>query len=124
MSRRRRLTIEAMRTSTRLGVTFASILVLFAIASFVTVRAMERMDRADEAVAASDRAKHAGHRVASLVREQYIHQAHTIIEGNRSHLDHYKDIVGRTRERRARIPHPHQGAARSGRSSRRAGAKK
>jgi signal transduction histidine kinase len=48
-------------------------------------------------VAASDRAKHAGHGVASLVREQYIHQAHTIIEGDRSHLDHYNDIASRTR---------------------------
>jgi len=41
-------------------------------------------------VLALDAAKHSGHNVAGLVREQYIHQAHTIIAGDRSHVAHYR----------------------------------
>lgn len=33
------------------------------------------------------------HVLATAVREQYTHQAHTIIEGNRSHLGHYQQWV-------------------------------
>lgn len=33
--------------------------------------------------------------LAMAVREQYIHQAHTIIEGNHSHIGHYEDWVAR-----------------------------
>lgn len=86
-----------MRTTTRLGLTFASILCLFAVASLATIHATRVTAEADAVVASSDRAKHAGHRVAALVREQYVHQAHTIIEGNTSHIDHYKDVAVQTR---------------------------
>lgn len=75
-----------------------AVLALFAAALFVVLPSMTQLDRADAEVAGVDRAKHAGHRVAALVREQYIHQAHTVIEGNRSHLDHYKDVARVTRE--------------------------
>lgn len=81
----------------RLVLAFASSLGLFAIAVFVVLRAMGELDAADAEVARLDRAKDAGHRAAALVREQYIHQAHTIIEGNRSHLDHYGQIAGNAR---------------------------
>ncbi|MBF5066512.1 hypothetical protein G6O45_25145, partial [Salmonella enterica subsp. enterica serovar Istanbul] len=72
-------------------------LLLFALALAVASNAIEQMADAEHEVATLDHAKHAGHRVAALVREQYIHQAHTIIEWNRSHVDHYNDIVRRTR---------------------------
>jgi signal transduction histidine kinase len=36
--------------------------------------------------------------LATTVREQYIHAAHTIIVGDRSHLSHYADWVGKVRE--------------------------
>ena len=80
----------------RLVLAFGSNLALFAIALVVILRAMSQLDVADAEVSRLDRAKHAGHRVAALVREQYIHQAHTIIEGNRSHLDHYSSIANAT----------------------------
>ena len=80
----------------RLVLAFGSNLALFAIALVVILRAMSQLDAADAEVGHFDRAKHAGHRVAALVREQYIHQAHTIIEGNRSHLDHYSSIAKAT----------------------------
>lgn len=86
-----------MKTTARLNLGFVTTLVLFAIASLVTLHAMGEMARSDQAVATAERSKHAADRVAALVREQYIHQAHTIIEGNRSHLDHYNDIAERTR---------------------------
>ena len=80
----------------RLLLAFGSNLALFAIALVVVLRAMSQLDAADAEVGRLDRAKDAGHRVAALVREQYIHQAHTIIEGNRSHLDHYAAIAAMT----------------------------
>jgi two-component system, NtrC family, sensor kinase len=80
-------------TRTRLLVTFATILVFFGVALLVALRALSQMERAEREQAELDRAKHAGHAVAALVREQYIHQAHTVIEWDRSHIDHYRDIV-------------------------------
>lgn len=82
----------------RLVLAFGANLALFAVALAVVLRATSQLDAADAEVGRLDHAKHAGHRVAALVREQYIHQAHTIIEGNRSHLDHYKDVARATRE--------------------------
>ena len=84
-------------TVNRLGATFAGVLLLFAVALGVVVHAIGKMAEAEREVASLDHAKHAGHRVAALVREQYIHQAHTIIERNRSHVGHYGDVAARTR---------------------------
>lgn len=81
----------------RLGATFGAVLGLFAVALLVVLPAMSRLDEADRDVARVDRAKTMGHRVAALVREQYIHQAHTIIEWNRSHVAHYADVAATTR---------------------------
>ncbi len=81
----------------RLGASFAVILAMFGAALLVVWQSLGQMAHAEREVAELDRAKDAGHRVAALVREQYIHQAHTIIEGNRSHLDHYQDIASMTR---------------------------
>lgn len=84
-------------TVKRLGATFAAVLLLFGVALGVVLHAIGQMAEAEREVTALDHAKHAGHRVAALVREQYIHQAHTIIEWNRSHVGHYGDVVAKTR---------------------------
>ena len=94
----------------RLVLAFGVNLALFAVAVTVLVRATSQLDAADAEVARLDRAKDAGHRVSALVREQYIHQAHTIIEGNRSHVDHYDEIA---RAARAAIALLHAVAERS-----------
>ena len=91
-ARRGRFTIGA-----RLGFSFGAILVLFAAVLVVVLGSLGPMADAEREVADLDRAKHMGHRVAALVREQYIHQAHTIIEGNRTHLDHYEEVAALTR---------------------------
>lgn len=93
----RRTTQRRVTMGVRLGVSFAAILVLFGAVLIVVLRSLGHMAAAERDVAELDRAKHAGHRVAALVREQYIHQAHTIIEGNRSHIDHYQDVAALTR---------------------------
>lgn len=77
----------------RIVLAFAAILALFAIALAVTVLSLTRIGDAEREVAHLDHAKHAGHAVAALAREQYIHQAHTLIAWNDSHLDHYGDVV-------------------------------
>lgn len=41
--------------------------------------------------------------LAMAVREQYIHQAHTIVEGNHSHLTHYRKWVDRVNEHAAAL---------------------
>lgn len=77
----------------RLLFAFGANLAFFAVALGVLLKATSDLDAADAEVARLDRAKAAAYRVAALVREQYIHQAHTIIEGNRSHLAHYEDVA-------------------------------
>lgn len=83
-------------TRTRLVATFAVILLLFGLSLAFVLVAMARMEHAEQENAALDHAKHSGHRVAALVREQYIHQAHTIIAWNRSHLEHYREVANVT----------------------------
>ncbi len=85
------------KTALRLAGAFTIVLALFAAALAFTIRALDRLDAADSEVAALDEAKHAAHAVAALVREQYIHQAHTIIEWNDSHVDHYGEVARRVR---------------------------
>lgn len=88
--------VSAPSTGARLGLTFAVVLGLFAFALVAVLHAVTQLERADREEAELDDAKHTGHQVAILLREQYVHQAHTIIEWNRSHLEHYKDIAGIT----------------------------
>jgi signal transduction histidine kinase len=81
----------------RLGLAFAAILGLFAAALVVTLATLARLARADAEVAALDHAKHAGHLAAAQVREQYIHELHTILNWDLTHLMHYDLVLGRTR---------------------------
>jgi signal transduction histidine kinase len=83
-------------TGYRLGAAFAAILALFAAALLVELGALGRIAQAEDELARLDHAKHAGHYVASQVREQYIRQAHMIIEENASHLEDYEAVVDAT----------------------------
>jgi len=83
-------TLKLTTTAWRLGSAFGVILLLFALAFMVMVRTLDRLGTAEAQVAALEEAKHAGHYVAAYVREQYIHEAHTIIHWDESHLGHYQ----------------------------------
>ncbi len=80
-------------TARRIVVAFTAVLALFAIALAVMLVSLARIGSAETEVARLDHAKHAGHQAAALAREQYIHQAHTLLEWNESHMGHYDDVA-------------------------------
>ncbi len=79
----------------RLGA-FAAVLLLFAAALAVELFTLRRIAEAE--AARLDHAKHIGHIAAAQVREQYIHQAHTLIEFGEGHLGHYAKAVEAARQ--------------------------
>jgi len=85
-------------TGRRLLGAFAGVLVLFAAALGVELFTLRRIAEAEAEAARLDHAKHAGHMAAAQVREQYIHQAHTLIEFGEGHLGHYAKVVEATRQ--------------------------
>lgn len=85
------------KTAVRLGLAFGAVLALFGAALYVTLQTLDRLSAVDAEVGQRDEAKHLGHSAAALLREQYIHQAHTIINWDHSHLDHYRKFAAQTR---------------------------
>jgi two-component system NtrC family sensor kinase len=85
-------------TGRRLLAAFAGVLLLFGAALAMELFALRRIADAEAEAARLDQAKHAGHMAAAQVREQYIHQAHTLIEFGEGHLGHYAKVVDATRE--------------------------
>lgn len=81
------------RVARKLLFAFGVVLSLFAVAATVNLVMLDDISRGEAQVAALDMAKHAGHAVAGAVREQYIHQAHTLLEWNTSHLAHYDRVA-------------------------------
>ena len=63
----------------------------------MTLATLQQLDRAEVDVAMLDKAKHAAHMAEAQLREQYIHQAHCIIERDLSHVPHYRATVATTR---------------------------
>jgi two-component system NtrC family sensor kinase len=80
-------------TGRRILAAFAAVLGLFGIALAVQLVTLRKIADAEAEVARLDHAKHAGHMAAAQVREQYIHQAHTLIEFGPGHLDHYARVA-------------------------------
>jgi hypothetical protein len=103
-------------TARRIVVAFAAVLLLFALALVVMILALARIGEAERQVARLDHVKHAGHHAAAMAREQYIHQAHTLLEWNDSHLAHYEQVA---RAAKAATVHL-RGEMRSGEDVRRA----
>jgi two-component system NtrC family sensor kinase len=90
-----RVTSPAARRTTarRIVGAFSAVLLLFGLALLVMIVALDRIGSAERDVARLDRAKHAGHHAAAMAREQYMHQAHTLLTWDGSHLDHYGEIA-------------------------------
>ena len=91
-------TATGPRIARRVAATFGIQLGLLAVALGVTLHTFRQLSVAEAEVLLLDAAKHSGHNVAGLVREQYIHQAHTIIAGDRSHVDHYRTAATEARK--------------------------
>lgn len=83
-------------TGRRILAAFAAVLALFGAALAVELTTLSKIGDAESEVARLDHAKHAGHMAAAEVREQYIHQAHTLIEFGPGHLGHYEHVVEAT----------------------------
>lgn len=84
---------RSLRVAHLLTFGFFGVIALFALASLLTLRSLARLDRLEAALVRLDRARHDGLAAQSGIQEQYIHQAHTLIEGDESHLDHYGEKV-------------------------------
>ena len=101
-------------TARRLLLAFGSLLVVFAIASAVTIAGFR--DIHDGLGKTKDRAENVRLvlELASAVRDQYAHQAHTIIIGDQSHLGFYdaaeKRVVELLGQVRARATGPEERA--------------
>ena len=84
-------------TGRRLLIAFGAVLSVFGAALAVELVTLGRIADAETEVAKLDAAKHAGHMAAAQVRDQYIHQAHSLIELGPGHLDHYRGVAASTR---------------------------
>jgi len=80
-------------TARRIAGAFGLVLLLFGLALVVMVVALDRIGDAEDEVARLDHTKHAGHHAAAMAREQYMHQAHTLLAWNGSHLSHYGETA-------------------------------
>lgn len=88
-----RIVSKSRTTARRIAGAFAAVLLLFALALVVMIVALGKIGDAELEVARLDRAKHAGHHAAAMAREQYMHQAHTLLAWDDSHLDHYYEVA-------------------------------
>lgn len=84
-------------------------LLLFALALVVMIVALGRIGDAESEVARLDRAKHAGHHAAAMAREQYMHQAHTMLAWDGSHMEHYGETAKSARSATAHLEHEVKG---------------
>lgn len=84
-------------TARRIAGAFGLVLLLFALALVVMIVALSKIGGAENEVARLDRAKHAGHHAAAMAREQYMHQAHTMLAWDGSHMDHYGETADAAR---------------------------
>jgi len=90
-------------TARRIAAAFAVVLLLFAAALVTVLVSLHQIGDAEEEATRLDHAKHAGHIAAGLAREQYIHQAHTLLEWDRSHLGHYDEVAKEAAAATARL---------------------
>jgi two-component system, NtrC family, sensor kinase len=77
----------------RLGRSFASVTVVAMITCVVLLLLLARVAGSVHQMQRDESAIRRGLDLATAVREQYIHAAHTVIAGDGSHLDHYAEWV-------------------------------
>jgi two-component system NtrC family sensor kinase len=84
-------------TARRLFLAFALLVSTFALASWVTWAQLREIRRGLAEMKAHEEGVRVALELASAVRDQYAHQAHTIILGNASHLHLYEEAEGRVK---------------------------
>ena len=82
-------------TSQRLLLGFGALVAIFALASSLTLGGLGRIHDAVERTKAEEEGVRLALELASAVRDQYAHQAHTIIIGDESHLGFYSQAERR-----------------------------
>ena len=92
-------------TARRIAGAFGLVLLLFALALVVMIVALHNIGTAEDEVARLDRAKHAGHHAAAMAREQYMHQAHTMLAWDNSHMEHYAETAAAARHATEHLGH-------------------
>jgi two-component system, NtrC family, sensor kinase len=85
-------------TAARLVAAFGSLVLVFAIAAGVTLGGLAEIRDGMGRMKDREEGVRIALRLASAVRDQYAHQAHTIIIGDRSHLGLYADAERRVRD--------------------------
>jgi two-component system, NtrC family, sensor kinase len=98
-------------TARRIVLAFGAVLLIFALALVVVVVGLAQIGDAEQQVVRLDHSKHAGHHAAAMARAQYIHQAHTLLEWNDSHMSHYQDIATEARMATEHLRHQVAGDA-------------
>jgi two-component system, NtrC family, sensor kinase len=99
----------------RLLLGFGALVVTFAVASYLVIAGLGRIQGAMARIEKEEAGVRLALELASAVRDQYAHQAHTIIIGNESHLAFYgeaeRHVLELTRDLRARVHGEEQRAA-------------
>ncbi len=92
----------------QLGRSFAQVAIVATLACGLLLFFLVRVANSVHQMQRDESAIRTGLGLATAVREQYIHVAHTLIVGDRSHLEHYAEWVEKVREGtsalRSRVP--------------------
>jgi signal transduction histidine kinase len=78
-------------TTRKLLLGFGALVCTFAVVAWLTLTGLDRIHAANEVTKHEEEAVRVASELASAVRDQYAHQAHTIIIGNESHLGFYSE---------------------------------
>ncbi|MCB9557992.1 MAG: HAMP domain-containing protein [Deltaproteobacteria bacterium] len=87
-----------MRTRTLIIVALVTVVAFSGAMLLVTLQTLGELDAAEVRAGQLDHAKHLAHNTEADLREQYIHQAHCIIEGDLSHLHRYEQAAEQARQ--------------------------
>jgi signal transduction histidine kinase len=101
-------------TGRRLFLSFAALVSTFAVSSFVALEHLGEIHQRLMEMKEQEQGVRLSLELASAVRDQYAHQAHTIILGNDSHLKFYdtaeKRVIELTQTLRGRVTSPEERA--------------
>lgn len=86
------------KTARALALAFGTVLLLFTVATLASLEAVGRARAVEAEVAEQEQLRRQVDGASVLMREQYIHQAHTLIAWDDSHLGHYGEVAARAAE--------------------------